>query len=157
MNWVDIFKYLDHPDFVIPDKEGFELLITAWRSSLTLHANKTPFVNFPIETLWGRWENPAAQFSFLFYALQFPTDSFNFTECKVRKVVTAEIVSQNRNLQALLGSTWNCIELIETFVGLAETEQANEVKNLLVRGAEQAPEIVCLGLAQIKVCLMPFR
>lgn len=61
------------------------------------------------------------------------------------------MVTANRSLANLLTSNWNSLELIETLVKLAETDVVADIKNVLLRGAEQFPEIVCLALAQLKV------
>lgn len=111
---------------------------------------------FPVEALWGRWKNVRGQFSIIAAALSYPPELFNFSETKTRKIITSDILTpSNRTVvSALMTSTWNSLDLIETLANLVESpEVADEVKQLFITAAEKVPELLCLGLTQLRPTL----
>ena len=55
---------------------------------------------------------------------------------------------------SLLNSTWNCLDLIETLLSLTdslEEKTKEEAKQLLGKGSEAQPEIICLACSQLSV------
>ena len=53
MNWKDVVKELDHPEFMVRDRQAFVLLVTALRRAL-------PTEQY-IDLLYGRWTNVEGQ------------------------------------------------------------------------------------------------
>jgi hypothetical protein len=53
VNWKDVVKELDHPGFLVRDRQALVLLVTALRRAL-------PTEQY-IDLLYGRWNNPEEQ------------------------------------------------------------------------------------------------
>lgn len=53
MNWKDVVKELDHSEFIVRDRQGLVLLVTALRQALP--------TELYIDLLYGRWENVEGQ------------------------------------------------------------------------------------------------
>lgn len=62
MSWLDVFKELDHAEFLIKDRQGLVLLLTALR--LGLKAQGYHMENFPVEMIYRHWSNSDAQVIF---------------------------------------------------------------------------------------------
>lgn len=55
VSWKDVVKELDHPGFLVRDRQGLVLLVTALRRAL-------PTEHY-IDLLYGRWNNAEGQVS----------------------------------------------------------------------------------------------
>lgn len=53
MNWKEVVKELDHPEFLVRDRQGLVLLVTALRRALS--------TELYIDLLYGSWKNVEGQ------------------------------------------------------------------------------------------------
>lgn len=61
MRWDDVIKELDQAEFMLKDRQGFSLLMTALR--LGLQAQGYHPDTFPVEHMYRCWENAEGQVS----------------------------------------------------------------------------------------------
>ena len=54
MSWSEVVRELDHPDFVVLSRPGFELLVRGLFRGLGTEA-------FPIDSLFAMWKNREGQ------------------------------------------------------------------------------------------------
>jgi hypothetical protein len=93
--------------------------------------------------------------------LSLPSDTFNFASFgSLHKVIRNETVQDAP--AAIVGSTWNCLEVFEVCANGATSEDAgirDKCKGLLEKGIKASVELVFLGLDQQpvrrKVCFCP--
>lgn len=62
LSWLDVIKELDHPDFIIKDRNGLVLLFTALRLGLKVQGYHAE--TFPVELIYRHWTNSEAQVMF---------------------------------------------------------------------------------------------
>ncbi|WFD33892.1 CCR4-NOT core subunit cdc39 [Malassezia cuniculi] len=114
--------------------------------------------------LWGVWTRRLQQLMLLHALLQLDADVFSFAALPTRRVISAEDVASappavQAAASAVLGSTWNALDLIETLMQLAGsatssvTDDSHDVGKaftlILERGIKTHAECVLLGLVQL--------
>ncbi|CAJ0847288.1 16872_t:CDS:10 [Entrophospora sp. SA101] len=149
LDWVKVIKLLDYPEFTIKDIKGVQLILTGFRKAVK---DQQPF---PIHLFWGNWNNLKGQFSFLRHLVQLSSNAFNINDYPIQKVLTTNdfpnSLTHLKSLPGILTSCpWNSLELVETLIRMADSDLHEDVKVTFELSIKQAPELICLGLAQIQ-------
>jgi CCR4-NOT transcription complex subunit 1 len=97
--------------------------------------------------LFENWKNSAGQLSFLKLAVAAPPDIFNFASSSSVRIDAEGLPSVGKTLN----QSWYSLSLIETLLRLAETENYSIVRNVFNYPIKHCPELLLLGLAQVKV------
>lgn len=118
--------------------------------------------------LWSDWTSGARQLSLLERLLSVASDALTIGALpNLRKVISLEDVSAAsttvQNLaQAVFSSPWNCLDLIQAVMRMAEVVQRAQdpdsdeaayaplITDILDRGVKTAPELLLLGLVQVE-------
>ncbi|KAG0365781.1 CCR4-Not complex component, Not1-domain-containing protein [Gamsiella multidivaricata] len=151
VDWIRVIHALDYPDFRVTDAAGFEFIVTAFRT-----AEKNGRL-FPLEALWGQWNNVEAQISLLRELVAAPVKLLEQEWAVSPRIFTRDQFSQaSPDVQAhasveLESSVWNCIPLVETLMTLADNEVHDDVKPILDSGLKSNTELLFLGFVQLKV------
>lgn len=92
-------------------------------------------------------------------ASQASTDQLNIVALSSKKILVPDMLNQVSSSLKTIASTWmtlpwNSYPFLETLVGLASVEPADDAKQLLDIASRQATELVLLGLVQIPVCCL---
>ena len=119
LHWKEIIYELDHPGFIVRDRQGLILLIKALKLGFQVQGFQTPF---PVDMFYRSWKHSEGQVSLIQEILK-NSDVFNFAEHRHHAVavevlkVQPELVSQTLN-----GSKWfsvihfSCISSIHSFL-----------------------------------------
>jgi CCR4-NOT transcription complex subunit 1 len=144
---VKIIKGLDYEGFMINDQQGLKVI-------LDLYPNDKAKKEFPMEVLWGRWENYKGQFSILKQIVALKPDYMNFSNIYTNPIITMDnpslinVSSAKSVVSSLVGQVWNSIDLMETLLNLLETDLKNNVLEMFQIASNQSPELLLLGLVQ---------
>jgi len=109
---------------------------------------------FPMEVLWGRWENYKGQFSILQQIVSLKPDYMNFINIYTNPIITMDnpslmnVSSAKSVISSLVGQVWNSIDLMETLLILLETDLHKNVLDMFQVASNQSPELLLLGLVQ---------
>ena len=150
INPKDVFNYLDSPHFVVKDKKKFDFFINTLKSLEIIKNN-----NFDLffEFIFNKWDNEENQIDFLHYLILNPqSDSFNFKNYKGKR--TKQHLDLNfsisKSSNSFLVEPWTCISLLEVLLKLSNGNNYIKVKELFDWPIQNIPEIIALGLIQIK-------
>ncbi|KAF3780626.1 CCR4-NOT transcription complex subunit 1 [Nymphaea thermarum] len=141
-NWKAVMENLDHEGFYLPDEKAFLLLMSIYRN-----ACQDPF---PLSAVTGvTWKNAEGQLSFLKYAIPASPEIFTFSHA-ARQLSYMELPQGNRIQQIFPNMSWMCLDLLQVLCELAEKGHAGTVRALLEHPLKHCPELLLLGVAQIK-------
>ena len=76
LHWKEIIYELDHPNFLVKDRQGLILLIKALKLGFQVQGFQGPF---PVDMFYRQWKNSDGQVSLLQQILRYP-DIFNFSD-----------------------------------------------------------------------------
>ena len=150
INPKDIYDNLDSPSFSIKDKKKFELFMNILKSlGIIKNNNYDLFFDF----IFKKWNNEENQIEFLQYLISNPqTDTFNFKMFKGKR--TKQHLELNfsisKSSSSFLIEPWTCISLLEVLLKLSHGNNYVKVKELFDWPIQNIPEIIALGLMQIK-------
>ncbi|TPX41510.1 hypothetical protein SeLEV6574_g06049 [Synchytrium endobioticum] len=145
LDWYSIMRNLDHPDFMLFDAAGFSLVLNAVKVGIP------NLFQFPINAFFGRWRNIKGQLSFLKQAIQHRPELFVVTQSLGRRVIDTPTMT------SLVNQPWNSLDLLETLLALSESEMYEEVERIFDFASQQAPEVILLGLAELKPPWTPLQ
>ncbi|XP_066906424.1 CCR4-NOT transcription complex subunit 1 isoform X2 [Halyomorpha halys] len=157
INWGDVLLELDHTEFLIKDRQGLYLIISAIKTGLQ---NQAFFPDrFPVEHIYRHWKNTEAQVSFLQQILKNP-DIFCFSDHPFHQVAVdilkAPPETENKEI-----ASWRSLDLIELVLFLAERGHYQEVQEMLKIPVQHCPDVLVLGLLQTihppLATISPFR
>ncbi|KAI8598126.1 CCR4-Not complex component, Not1-domain-containing protein [Dissophora ornata] len=157
VNWVNVINALDYPEFKIIDAAGFEFIVAAFRT-----ADKNGS-RFPLEALWGRWNNVDGQVSLLREVVKASRSLLLNEWSASSKIFTRENFTQsNLDVQThasseLESSIWNTLPLVETLMNIADNDTQEDVKPILDLGLKSSTELLFLGLAQLRTPWSPLH
>ncbi|CAG8774703.1 3040_t:CDS:2, partial [Acaulospora colombiana] len=85
-----------------------------------------------------------------------PIEVISLNDYSVQRVLSLEdFATSSTNLKSMAGMLtshpWNSVELIETLIKMSDYGLFDEIRLLFERITKQSPEVVLLGLAQVKV------
>eukprot|EP01035_Chromulina_nebulosa_P020075 gene20075-26069_t len=136
LNWTAVTRNLDQPNLAIRSEAIFLLIA---RMFLRISA-----VSMPAAGLVGSWTNKHAQLAMLILASNAPRNLVDFTG----------IVSAEQQLPVEIAMppnySWLSLPLYNTLLQLAAAGLQNEVLEALNNAANNYPEYVTLGLAQVQ-------
>ncbi|CAN6460845.1 unnamed protein product [Victoria cruziana] len=140
-NWKIVMENLDHEGFYLPDEKAFLLLMSIYKN-----ACQEPF---PLHAVTGvTWENAEGQLSFLKYAISASPEIFTFSHAA--RQLSMEMPQGSRIQQIFPNMSWMCLDLLQVLCELAEKGHAGTVRSLLDHPLKHCPELLLLGVAQIK-------
>ncbi|XP_034255857.1 CCR4-NOT transcription complex subunit 1 isoform X2 [Thrips palmi] len=143
--WKEVVTSLDHPEFIIKDRIGLNVLSSAlqmgWQSQ-GFHQE------LPAELLYRRlWKNTDGQFSLLQQILKnsdiFCIADYPFHSAPV-DVLKAPPENDNKDV-----ATWHCVDLVETLLHLADCGLYAQVQELFKVPIQLCPDVLVLVLLNI--------
>ncbi|KAK7790471.1 hypothetical protein R5R35_006209 [Gryllus longicercus] len=144
--WNEVVLELDHPDFLVKDRQGLSLLLTAFRLGLpgqNFHPDLYPL----IEVTYHHWKNPESQFSFVQQILKNPDlicyADYPFHSVNV-DILKASPESDNKEI-----TMWRSLDLIETLLHLSDRGLYTQVQELFKFPIQHCPDVLVLGLLHI--------
>ena len=150
INPIDIFDNLDSPYFNINDKKKFDLFLNILKCFDIIKNNN---YNIFFDWIFKKWENEDNQINFLHYLISYPqVDSFSFKNYKGKKIKQPSELnfSISKSSNSALIEPWQCISLLEVLLKLSHGNKYVKVKELFEWPIQNIPEIIALGLIQIK-------
>ncbi|CAF0989426.1 unnamed protein product [Adineta ricciae] len=138
VNWKDVVKELDHPGFLVRDRQALILLVTALRRAL-------PTEQY-IDLLYGRWNNAEGQLSWFAQAIRYP-DVFCFGDHPARPVLIDCLKHPLDDSKETW--TWRSLNLIECLLRIADTGLYPIVLEIFKHGIQRSGELIFLGLLQL--------
>ncbi|CAM6118665.1 unnamed protein product [Calypogeia fissa] len=142
LNWVTVMENLDQDGFFLPDQKAFATFMSIFKRSCQ--------ENYPIQAICGSvWKNGEGQLSFLRQAVSAPADVFTFAHSP-RKQSPLEGLPGQKSPYGTSNHAWLSLDLLEVLCLLAEMGHTSSVRSLLEYPLKQCPELLLLGMAQIK-------
>lgn len=156
--WADAVRSLDSHELVLAPS------ISVGTALADMLLTAPPSEPAAVAGLWGVWTHRLQQLLILHSLLQLDPTEFSFAALPTRRVLSAEDVAGapppvQVAASAVLGSTWNALDLIDTLMQLAGsaastvTDDSHDVGKaftmILERGIKTHAECVLLGLVQL--------
>lgn len=143
ISWKEVLSELDNPNFLIKDRQGFNLLF----SGLRLFFDEA-FQEFPVEFFYRKWRNADGQYSLISQILKNP-ETFSFADYPHRSV-SVEILKSVPDSNTKEITTWRSLDLIETLLYLSDRGLYTQVQELFKFPIQHCPDILILGLLQVQ-------
>ncbi|CAG4984058.1 unnamed protein product [Parnassius apollo] len=153
LNWKEVILQLDHPEFIVPDRQGLSLLFTILR--LGLQSAGYPTNIFPVEYLCRRWTNLEGQMSLITNILKYP-DIFSIADYPFHPV-SIDILKSPPETDNKEIATWRCLYLVELLLYASERGYYMQVHELFKFPLQHCPDILMLALLQISPPITVFR
>ncbi|XP_063392578.1 CCR4-NOT transcription complex subunit 1 isoform X1 [Cydia fagiglandana] len=153
LNWKEVILQLDHPEFIVPDRQGLNLLFTILR--LGLQSAGYPANIFPVEYLCRRWTNLEGQLSLISNILKHP-DIFSFADHPFHPV-SIDLLKSPPETDNKEIATWRCLYLVELLLYAADRDYYVQVHELFKFPLQHCPDILLLALLQISPPITVFR
>lgn len=153
LNWKEVILQFDHPEFVVPDRQGLSLLFTILR--LGLQSAGYPPNIFPVEYLCRRWSNMDGQMSLLSNILKHQ-DIFSFADYPFHPVAI-DILKSPPEIENKEVGTWRCLYLVEILILAAERGFYMQVHELFKFPIQHCPDVLMLVLIQVSPPISVFR
>ncbi|CAH4038649.1 unnamed protein product [Pieris brassicae] len=153
LNWKEVILQLDHPEFIVPDRQGLSLLFTILR--LGLQSAGYPANIFPVEYLCRRWTNLEGQMSLITNILKHP-DVFSFADYPFHPV-SIDLLKSPPETDNKEVATWRCLYLVELLLFASERGYYLQVHELFKFPLQHCPDILLLALLQINPPITVFR
>lgn len=146
LNWKEIILQLDHPDFLVKDRQGLNIIFSILRSGIQ---NSSAYPNniFPVEYIYRHWTNVEGQMSLISQIIKNP-DIFCFGDHPHHPVAVdiLKSVPESDNKEI---SNWRSLYLVELLLYLGERGFYNQVQELFMIPIQQCPDVLLLALLQI--------
>ncbi|CAH0545815.1 unnamed protein product [Brassicogethes aeneus] len=143
--WNSVVAELDHPEFLVKDRQGLALLINAIRQghqSVGFHPE-----TFPIDQFYKRWTNFEGQFSLVQNILKNP-DVFCFADYPCVSVAV-DILKTPPEQDSKELANWRSLNLIELLLNMSECGLYSHVQELFKFPMVNCPDVLVLALLQI--------
>lgn len=142
LNWVSVAEHLDHPGFIVPSAEGFQLLVYAYRYGAGEQV--------PVKTVVGRkWANEVGQLSLLKYAVSAPPDIFSF-QASERKMPPVEGLQGGKSPAGTPNQAWLSVDLLQIMCHFTvDTSKRPTVLAMLEYPIKHCPEVLLLSMASV--------
>ncbi|CAD7076764.1 unnamed protein product [Hermetia illucens] len=141
INWKDVCVGLDHPEFVIKDRIGLNLLVTILR----LTGNHTVVIF--MECVYRHWQHLEGQLSIVGMILKYP-DIISFADYIVAAVPMELLKTPPETDNKEIGA-WKSLHLVEVLLYIAEKGYNNQVHELFKFPVQQCPDVLFMALLQI--------
>ncbi|KAJ8667643.1 hypothetical protein QAD02_009306 [Eretmocerus hayati] len=145
LQWTDVIAKLDHPEFMIKDRQGLILLMNGLR--LGLKTQGFTLDVFPVEYFYRHWENFKGQFSLVQQILKNP-DVFSFADYSYISV-TADALKAAPESDSKETQTWRSLNVIELLLYMAERGLHAPVLEIFKWPMQHCPDLLVLALLQI--------
>ncbi|XP_039485964.1 CCR4-NOT transcription complex subunit 1 isoform X1 [Drosophila santomea] len=149
LNWKDVCMELDHPEFVLKDRIGLELLLTILR--LATGSNIFPHP----ECIYRHWANTEGQLSLIATMLKNP-DLFSFADFVFSQpaldVLKTAPDADNKEISA-----WKSLHLVEVLLTIADKGYYTQVHELFKFPAQNCPDVLFLALLNTSPPMTPLR
>lgn len=143
LNWKEVCLGLDHPEFVIKDRAGLNLLITTIRLGMQTSGMGQ---NFPAECIYRHWTNVEAQLSLIAAILKSP-DIYSFAD-HIYSSVPVEVLKTPPEPDNKEIATWKSIHLVEVLLYISENGYYNQVLEIFKFPMAHCPDILFMALLQ---------
>ncbi|KAG5879168.1 hypothetical protein JTB14_029970 [Gonioctena quinquepunctata] len=143
--WNNVVAELDHPEFIIKDRQGLCLLINALRQGLQVFGFHPD--TFPIDHFYKRWQNVEGQFSLIQNVLK-NSDVFCFADYSCVPVAVDVLKTPPEQDGKELAS-WRSLNLVELLLSLSECGLYTHVQDLFKVPVHSCPDVLVLALLQI--------
>lgn len=153
LNWKEVILQLDHPEFIVPDRNALHLLFTILR--LGLQSAGYPSTLFPVEYLCRRWTNLDGQMSLVGNILKYP-EVFSFADHPFH-LVPIDVLKSPPESDNKEVATWRCMYLVELLLYAAERGYYVQAFELLKAPLQHCPDVLMLTLLQIAPPITPVR
>lgn len=145
LQWNNVISELDHPEFLIKDRQGLILLINALR--LGLQSSGFHPETFPIDHFYRRWTNVEGQLSLISNILKNP-DVFCFADYPCLSV-TVDVLKTPPEQDSKELANWRSLNLVELLLSISECGLYNHVFELFKFPVQNCPDVLVLALLQI--------
>ncbi|XP_030756048.1 CCR4-NOT transcription complex subunit 1 isoform X2 [Sitophilus oryzae] len=145
LQWNNVVAELDHPEFVIKDRQGLCILISALRQgfqSLGFHPE-----TFPVDHFYKRWANLEGQFSLIQQILK-NSDVFCFVDYPCVSVAI-DVLKTPPEQDSKELANWRSLNLIELLLNVSEFGLYTHVQELFKVPVHSCPDVLVLALLQI--------
>lgn len=149
LNWKEICLELDHPEFILKDRIGLDLLLTIFR--LATQSNLFPHP----ECIYRHWQNVEGQFSLIAVMLKNP-DIFSFADY-IFTPAPVEMLKTPPDAENKDVCAWKSLHLVEVLLYIAEHGLYAQVHELLKFPAQHCPDVLFLSLLHINPPLTALR
>lgn len=153
LNWKEVCMQLDHPEFMIKDRQALSTLFTLLRLGLQsagCHQNV-----FPVECIYRHWSNVEGQLSLITNILKNP-DIFSFADHPYAQVhidlLKSPPETDNKDI-----ASWRSLHLIEVLLYIAESGFYPQAQELFKTPIQHCPDVLVLALLQISPPVTVFR
>lgn len=153
LQWNDVVVELDHPEFIIKDRQSLSLLFSALR--LGLQTNGFPPDIFPVDSLYRHWKNIDGQFSLIQHVLKNP-DIFSFVDYQFHPVSVDVLKAPPEADNKEIG-TWRSLNLVELLLHMSERGLYPQSQDLFKFPVQHCPDVLVLALLQINPPLTVLR
>lgn len=143
--WNSVVAELDHPEFIIKDKQGLSLLITGLRQGLQTFGFHSE--TFPVDHFYKRWVNVEGQFSLIQNILKYP-DVFCFADYSCVPVAI-DVLKTPPEQDSKELTNWRSLNLIELLLKLSECGLYTHVQEIFKMPIHNCPDVLVLALLQI--------
>ncbi|KAI8060469.1 CCR4-Not complex component, Not1-domain-containing protein [Gongronella butleri] len=149
LQWDLVYRYLDHPEFVVCDSSGLKILFDVWAVACM---NKP----FPIQILFQPWTNTHGQRTILYHLIYSRGDLL--LSVKEALSVTPPVLGDN-DIEALAlrqrpqavqlaNHPLNSLPLVKALFVLYDMDTNDDVRVFIDRLTLEAPELLLIGCAQ---------
>ena len=149
LNWKEVCSELDHPEFILKDRIGLDLLLTIFRL-----ATQSTLFPYP-EYIYRHWQNVEGQFSLIAVMLKNP-DLFSFSDY-IFTSPPVEILKTPPDAENKEICSWKSLHLVEVLLYVAEHGFYSQVHELFKFPAQHCPDVLFLSLLHISPPLTALR
>lgn len=149
LNWKEVCLELDHPEFIIKDRIGLDLLLTIFRLGTQMQSFPHP------ECIYRHWQNVEGQYSLIAIILKNP-DLFSFADY-VFTAAPIDILKTLPDIENKEICAWKSLHLVEVLLYIAEHGYYAQVHDLFKFPMQNCPDILFLSLLHINSPLMALR
>ncbi|XP_072381588.1 CCR4-NOT transcription complex subunit 1-like [Diabrotica undecimpunctata] len=143
--WNSIVAELDHPEFIVKDRQGLCLLINGLRQGLQTFGFHPE--TFPVDQIYKRWQNVEGQFSLVQNILKNP-DVFCFVDYTYAPVAV-DVLKTPPEQDSKELANWRSLNLVELLLSLSECGLYTHVQELFKIPVHSCPDVLVLALLQI--------
>lgn len=143
--WNSVVAELDHSEFIIRDKQGLSLLITALRQGLQTFGFHPE--TFPVDHFYKRWTNVEGQFSLIQNVLKYP-EIFCFADYSCVPVAV-DVLKTPPEQDSKELANWRSLNLVELLLNLSECGLYTHVQEIFKVPIHNCPDVLVLALLQI--------
>jgi CCR4-NOT transcription complex subunit 1 len=139
LNWKLVVRSFDYPGFKLQDQRSLAIVTQIYRKFTDEALAVEPIIK-------DQWNNTDGQLSFISLALDAPPDTLNFASPNLRQVSLGQVSNLIRNSSPI----WNCLDLIQALLNLAEGENYKKCRKLFDYPSKHYLEQLVIGLAEAR-------